>query len=174
MTYYPEGQSRAWFRLAQLLEKSQVAKLDSKTVPGNLCRRFWTQHSCVCECSSSCSLDRASETNITGSSQTLCCQELSKTPLRSSLLTCNTTCCFSAQCLLNSRNCCRYTEWQSNFVPLPQAFRSRFYLGTVNKGVSWKVGRAEKQTWKNMYKITPPFFSPFPLSSLPWFRFVKR
>lgn len=66
VTYYPEGQSRAWFQLAQLLEKSQAAKLDSKTVPGNLCWWFWTQHSCECECGSSCSLDGASETNSSG------------------------------------------------------------------------------------------------------------
>lgn len=64
VTYYPEGQSRARFRLARLLAKSQAAKLDSKTVPGNLCWWFWAQHSC--ECSSSCSLDGASETNSSG------------------------------------------------------------------------------------------------------------
>lgn len=110
MTYYPEGQSRTWFRLTQLLEKSQAAKLDSKTVPGNLCRWFWTQHSCERKCSSSCSLDGASETNSTGLSQTVCSQELIKTLLCSSLLTCNTTCCFNARCLLDSRDCCWYAE----------------------------------------------------------------
>lgn len=149
MTYYPEGQSRAWFRLAQLFEKSQAAKLDSETVPGNLCRRFWTQHSCERECGSSCSLDGASETNSTGSSQTLCSQELSKTPLCSSLLTCNTTCCFNARCLLDSSDRCGYAASSKvTFSSNPPALRSRAYWGNVNKAVSWKVGRAEKQTWK--------------------------
>lgn len=170
MTYYPEGQSRARFRLTQLLEKSQAAKLDSKAIPGKMCRQFWAQHSCESERCSSCGSDGASETDSSVWSQALCSQEPSKTLLWSSLLTCNTTCCYNARCLLSSTDCWGYAE-SSSTAWLPNPWHTAVSLSWE----MWVRVLIEKSSGlKNKHgKIRIKSFPCFLFFLLTQFRFAK-